>query len=259
MRGLQRKVSLSNLLFPLRLLVSVIQCLLYFLSFRPLIIIGTGGYVSGPALIAGLIMKIPTIIQEQNSYPGLVNRWLGKHVDQVHITYEDSRKYFRQQAQVFTSGNPVRIGKADVSKSEARTLFNLKPDCITILLFGGSQGAHALNRVLLDSLEKLLAIGDLQILWATGERDNALVKENVQDHEDRISVHAFISDMMLAYRAADLAICRSGASTLSELTITAVPAILVPYPHSTAGHQEANARSMEQHKAAIVVREDEMR
>jgi UDP-N-acetylglucosamine--N-acetylmuramyl-(pentapeptide) pyrophosphoryl-undecaprenol N-acetylglucosamine transferase len=258
MRGLLRKLSLANILFPVRLTVSLIQCLWYFLMFRPMLVIGTGGYVSGPALLAGLILRLPTVIQEQNSYPGLVNRWLGKHVDQVHITYEDSRKYFRQQANVFASGNPVRMQKSGIENKDALAAFNLQPGCVTMLVFGGSQGAGAINNNLLAIYRKLMTIADLQVIWITGERDKDLVEQKTEPYRQRTSVHAFVSEMMLAYRAADIALCRSGATTLSELAITGVPALLVPFPYSTEGHQEANAHSVARQNAAVVLPEKEI-
>jgi UDP-N-acetylglucosamine--N-acetylmuramyl-(pentapeptide) pyrophosphoryl-undecaprenol N-acetylglucosamine transferase len=258
MRGLLRKASPTNLLFPLRLLDSIVQCCGYFMVFRPKAIIGTGGYVSGPALLAGLVMGKTTIIQEQNSYPGLVNRWLGKYVDQVHLTYEDSRNYFGKQTNVFVSGNPVRVEEKQVTREDARAAFGLAPAHTTLLAFGGSQGAHNLNLRLLDSLEKLLDKPDLQILWATGKMDYAHIQARTERWRNRVSVYSFITDMMLAYRAADVALCRSGASTLSELAVAGVPAILVPFPYATAQHQEANARSVVKADAALMLLEQDL-
>ncbi|MFQ6115976.1 MAG: glycosyltransferase, partial [bacterium] len=156
LRGLQRKMNIGNLLLPLRLLVSLIQCTFLIVTFRPNLVLGTGGYVSGPALMMGIALGVPTIIQEQNSFPGLVNRLLGKWVNQVHVTYEASLPYFKKQPNVFVSGNPVRGSFTKVERKKALNKFNLKKDKSTLFIFGGSQGAHAINMQVLNCLERLM-------------------------------------------------------------------------------------------------------
>ncbi|MFQ5824424.1 MAG: undecaprenyldiphospho-muramoylpentapeptide beta-N-acetylglucosaminyltransferase [bacterium] len=258
MRGFRRKMSLSNLLFPLRLNVSLFQCAILILTFRPNVIIGTGGYVSGPALMMGIAFGVPTVIQEQNSFPGLVNRILGKWVKQVHVTFEESRHYFEKQPNIFVSGNPVRGNLNMVERDTALNKFNLQKNKSTLFIFGGSQGAHAINMQVLKGLERLTAYPDLQILWATGASDIQVVSSKCQRFKDRICVHPYIEDMASAYAASDIVLCRSGASTLSEITICGLASILVPYPYSTSGHQEYNARTMEKANAAIVILEDSL-
>ncbi|MFQ5639533.1 MAG: undecaprenyldiphospho-muramoylpentapeptide beta-N-acetylglucosaminyltransferase [bacterium] len=257
-RGLQRKLTLANILFPLRLFVSVIQSGYFFSKFKPQAVIGTGGYVSGPALLAALILRIPTIIQEQNSYPGLVNRTLGKWVDQIHVTYEDSLNYFKKYKKAFISGNPIRGELGNRNKISALQTFRLQKNKITLFIFGGSQGAHAINSVVLNCLEKALAIGELQILWATGNRDYERINRTCQNYEHRVSVHPFIYDMPSAYAVADFVVCRAGASTLSEITACGLPSILIPYPYATAGHQDFNAKSLEKAGAAWTVYEENL-
>ena len=254
-RGMQRKLSLSNLIFPLRLLVSLFQCAFLVLSFKPNAVIGTGGYVSGPALMMGIAFGIPTIIQEQNSYPGLVNRFLGNWVKQVHVSFEDSIKYFKKQKNIFVSGNPVRGEFNKIDKANALSKFNLDSKKITLLIFGGSQGAHAINKTILAVLDRLMALPNLQLLWATGPNDFEKVKSI---KTGAVSVHPYIEDMASAYRAADFVFCRSGASTLSEIAICGLPCILVPYPYSAAGHQVFNARAIEKAGSAIVILESEL-
>lgn len=255
MRGLHRKLSVANLLFPVRLLVSIAQCALIFTIFRPNVIIGTGGYVSGPALMAGLLFGVPTIIQEQNSYPGLVNRLLGRRVKQVHVTFDDSLPYFRGQKDIHLSGNPVRGAFATVQKQAGLKKFGLRENRTTLFVFGGSQGAQAINSAVLENLERLLAHEDLQVLWATGESDFEHIKTRCEMLGDRVRVLPFIDDMASAYAAADLVLCRAGASTLSEIAVCGLPAILIPYPFAAAGHQEFNARSIEKAGAAAVLLE----
>ena len=254
MRGLQRKLSLANLIFPLRLLVSLVQCAFLILTFKPDVVIGTGGYVSGPALMMAITFRIPTVIQEQNSYPGLVNRLLGKWVSQVHVMFEESIPYFKGQPEIFVSGNPVRGDFNQVNKKTALKKFNLQEDKLTLFVFGGSQGAHAINQAVLNGIEKLKALPDLQILWATGPHDSKIVAEKC-GADKRISNHEFIEDMASAYATADLVLCRSGATTLAEIAICGLPAILVPYPYSAGGHQEFNAKARETAGAAIMILE----
>lgn len=255
LRGLQRKMNIGNLLLPLRLLVSLIQCTFLIVTFRPNLVLGTGGYVSGPALMMGIALGVPTIIQEQNSFPGLVNRLLGKWVNQVHVTYEASLPYFKKQPNVFVSGNPVRGSFTKVERKKALNKFNLKKDKSTLFIFGGSQGAHAINMQVLNCLERLMGHPGLQILWATGPRDLNLVASKCQRFKERISIHPYIDDMASAYAASDMVLCRSGASTLSEVTICGLPSILIPFPYATSGHQEYNARTLEKAGAATVILE----
>ncbi len=257
MRGLQRNLSLANLIFPLRLLVSLAQCAFLILTFKPDVIIGTGGYVSGPALMIGITLRIPTVIQEQNSYPGLVNRLLGKWVTQVHVMFEESIPHLKGQSNIFVSGNPVRGDFNQVDKKAALTKFNLQQDKLTLFVFGGSQGAHAINQAVLNSIEKLKELPNFQILWATGTHDSKTVSENY-DKDKVISIYEFIDDMASAYAATDFVLCRSGATTLAEIAICGLPAILVPYPYSAAGHQEFNAKARETAGAAIMILEESL-
>ncbi len=254
MRGLQRKLSLANLIFPLRLLVSLVQSAFLILSFKPDVVIGTGGYVSGPALMMGIAFRIPTVIQEQNSFPGLVNRLLGKWVSQVHVMFEESIPYFKGQSDIFVSGNPVRGDFNQMNRKVALKTFNLQEDKLTLFVFGGSQGAHAINQAILNNIGKLKELPDLQILWATGRYDSKIIAEKC-GADKRISNHEFIEDMASAYAAADFVLCRSGATTLAEIAICGLPAILVPYPYSAGGHQEFNAKAREKASAAIMILE----
>lgn len=258
MRGLQRKMSMNNLLFPLRLMVSLLQSAITIITLRPKIIIGTGGYASGPALIMGIALGYPTVIQEQNSFPGLVNRLLGKWVNQVHITYAESQRYFKKQPNTFVSGNPVRTNLKKINKKTALKKFKLDVGQTTLLIFGGSQGAHAINHQVLLSLERLMARVDLQILWASGARDMEEVNSKCQSYADRICVCEYIEDMAAAYSAVDFVLCRSGASTLSEIALNGLPSILVPFPYSAGKHQEFNAKTMEKEGAAIVILENDL-
>lgn len=258
MRGLRRKLTPGNLLFPVRLLVSIGQSLWIMRRTRPHLVVGTGGYVSGPALIAARLLRVPAAIQEQNSYPGLVNRLLGKWVDQVHLTYESSKAYFKNPENLYVSGNPVRVQPGAVGQAAARRAFDLDESGFTLLVFGGSQGAHALNDVLVAALQDLLRAPHLQILWATGTADFRGLQTRIKEFSQRVHVRPYIEDMPAAYAAADLVLCRAGASTLAEITACGLPAILVPYPHAAANHQTFNARVLEAEGAARVILERDL-
>ena len=257
-RGLLRKVTLENLLFPFRLLWSVIRSMLFFRRFRPQLVIGTGGYVSGPALIAAQLMRIPTVIQEQNSYPGLVNRWLGKHATAVFLAFESARRYFPKSNRVFVEGNPVRGLSRDVNRDEAYRRFGLKPDVKTVLIFGGSQGARKLNEIVGRMLSDTDFVKNKQILWITGPKWFEAWRHYHQTQHGRIRVLDYCHNMHEAYAVADLAVCRAGALTIAELTIWGIPAIYVPFPFATADHQTQNARAVADAGGGLVLPESEL-
>ncbi len=251
-RGLSRSFSPSNLLVPLRLLKSLVQSVRLLQRLQPKAVIGTGGYVSGPVLASAVLLRLPTVIQEQNSLPGVTTRLLARVVDRVHISFEESSRYLRSGS-LRLSGNPVRRPLNDKSPQEARRVFDLAPDRPTLLLFGGSQGARALNDALLGALPKLMAESELQVLWSAGAIDYERIHRSAAAFGERVRVLPFIDDMVSAYRAADLAVTRSGALTLAELALWGLPSILVPYPYAAAGHQEHNARAFADRGAAVMI------
>jgi len=197
-------------------------------------------------------------VQEQNSYPGVTTRMLAKWVDQVHLSFQDSVRFFKKREKLIVSGNPVRDLSPTVSKQEAIRQFNLRPDKPTMLVFGGSQGALAVNRAVIDCLDELFDTTDLQIIWSTGKTGLTDVQKTAQMHASRIWVSDYISDMAIAYAASDFAVCRAGALTLAEITLCGLPAILIPLRHAAANHQVMNAIALEKRGAAIVVREEEL-
>jgi UDP-N-acetylglucosamine--N-acetylmuramyl-(pentapeptide) pyrophosphoryl-undecaprenol N-acetylglucosamine transferase len=257
MRGLQRKLSLANLLFPLRLVVSTMQCVRLLGKFKPHVVIGTGGYVSGPALMAARLGNVPHIVQEQNSFPGLATRSAGKQADAVFLTFEESRKFFPKTANVKVVGNPVRGSLQKGARDEAMKKWNLRREAMTLLVFGGSQGARGINQIILEILPKLRENQPLQILWATGPASFEAIQEKCKD-DPTVRVLPYIENMSLAYAAADLVICRSGATTLAELALCGLPSILIPFPFATADHQAFNARSVQRAGAAIMILEKEL-
>lgn len=252
-RGVRRSFALSNLLVPFVLIGSMIQSAALMLKLKPAAVVGTGGYVSGPVLFAATILRFPTLIQEQNSFPGVTTRLLSRWVDRIHISYEASRRYFRRAEKLFLSGNPVRLFAAGKSVAESRRMFQLSPDRDTVLVFGGSQGAEMLNRTLAASLPRIMEKSSLQLLWSTGEKSLPAVTQAVAPFAERVRVFPFIEDMENAYHAATFCLTRAGALTCAEIAVCGLPAILIPYPFAAANHQEMNALAIEQNGGAQVI------
>lgn len=254
--GFHRGLKLRNLLFPIKVLVSMVQAYKIIKQFKPSVVVGTGGYVSGPMLRMATMMNVPTLIQEQNSYPGVTTRMLAQKVNEVHLTFESSRKYIPRTEQVFVSGNPVREGLGSVQKNEALTYFGFdgQEQKRTILVFGGSLGAHTINNAVEQHLDELLR-QNIRLIWQTGKED---IEHTQKYSSSNVWVSAFIDRMDYAYAASDLVICRAGATTIAELTMLGKPAILVPYPRAAANHQVENARSVVQSGAAEMVYDNDV-
>ncbi len=216
-------------------------------------VIGVGGYASGPAVMAAYFMGVPTAIAEQNAVPGMTNKILGKFVDKIFLTYTDTTKTF-SPAKVIVSGNPVRAAFKGV-----RNLPKKKNNRRLLLIFGGSQGAAAINKNVVEMLPLLQNMKDkLHVLHQTGARE----MESVRAEYDRFGISAdvtdFIMDMADAYRQADLIICRAGATSLAEITAAGKAPILIPFPYAIYDHQTKNARVLADAGAAILINEKEL-
>lgn len=255
--GLHRKRIFGNLLFPFKMIVSLVQAIWLIASFCPDLVLGTGGYVSWPVLTAGILLKKSTAIQEQNQKPGLVTRFLASRVNRVFLSYESSLRHFKKCGHCVVSGNPVRGDLRLGSKTDALLFFNLDKGKKTLFIFGGSQGALGLNRALLKSLPVLMEDQSLQILWSSGPRWEEEVIRKTEFWRSRIHVHPYIQRMDLAYAAADLVVCRSGATTIAELTSLGIPALLIPFPGAAYRHQEGNARVLSEQGGAEMILEHE--
>ena len=257
--GLRRSLSPGNLLVPLKAVVSVIQAWKHLRELKPRAVVGTGGYVSGPALLAASMMGIPTLIHEQNSVPGETTKFLAKRADEVHVSFGETLKLLPASARAFLSGNPTRGSLANADRAGALEFFGMDPrDTRKVLLVsGGSLGARSVNSAVLDNLGPIAALG-LRVIWQTGQADAERVAAAVKGRPaGEIWTGAFIDRMDLAYGAADLALCRAGATTIAELTRLGKPAALVPYPLAAADHQTLNARAMERAGAAVVIADGE--
>lgn len=222
-------------------------------EFRPGIVIGVGGYASGPAVLAAYFVGLPTAIAEQNAAPGITNRILGKFVDKIFVTYAATADSF-PASKVLVSGNPVRAAFTSVrSRQQAAKDFQ------QLLIFGGSQGAQAINKSIVEMLPQLQKIkNNIRILHQTGARDVEPVSEAYARYGIRAEVTAFIVDMADAYRQADLIICRAGATSLAEITTAGKAAILIPFPFATNDHQTKNAEAMAEKGAAIMIQEKDL-
>ncbi len=254
--GFRRGFYLSNLLFPLKLIVSLFQSKKILKQVQPHLVIGTGGYVAGPILRQAVKMGIPTAIQEQNSYPGVTTRILASKVDCVFLAYEDSLKYLKSLKKYILTGNPIKEELIIDDLIKARKFFGLKEKLPIILVFGGSQGARNLN-VAIDTILEKKILNDVQIIWQTGRVDFEKYQKKYADFKDlTLCILPFIDQMNFAYSISYFAVTRAGAMTISELAAAKLPAILVPYPFAAADHQKKNAQSIATAGGAVMIEDN---
>ncbi len=255
--GLNRKSIAANLKFPVKLIRSVANCRKILKDFRPEVVIGTGGFASGPLLYVAQMMGIPTVIQEQNSYAGITNKRLGAKAKAICVAYEGMDAFF-PKGSIHLTGNPVRptIVNSDIDQDTARKNLKLKSDKPTLLVLGGSLGARRINEAV-EQLLPWIQQEDYQVLWQCGKLYYDKLNTRLGD-EPNVHINAFISDMNEAYAAADVIISRAGAGTISELAIVGKPTILIPSPNVAEDHQTKNALSLSEKKAALLIRESEI-
>ena len=254
-KGFSRKFNIENLLFPVKLGVSLLQSLLINMSFRPKVAVGSGGYVSGPAIWGSSVMGAKIILLEQNSYPGVTTRLLEKRADEIHVSYTDSVKYLRFKDKIKVTGNPVREDLNKIDREAALRHFNLKSEKRTLLILGGSLGAASINKAVDESLSIFLK-NELQIIWQTGSIYYEKYK-NLQ--RDGVVISPFIENMDLAFSAADLVIARAGATTIAELLVLGIPSVLVPSPNVAENHQYFNAKSLADENAVLLIEDKDVK
>lgn len=258
-KGFDRAHKLRNFDVILKLWKSLRMARKIIREFRPQVAVGVGGYASGATLYECSKMNIPCLIQEQNSYAGLTNKLLAKRASKICVAYDGMERFFPAEKIIMT-GNPVRqnILNTPLSKEEARKTFGLNPDKKTILLVGGSLGARTINRSVMEHL-KLVAESDVQFIWQTGKYyyQNIIEMLNLESALPNLKVTDFISDMGVAYKAADLVISRAGASSISEFQLIGKPVILVPSPNVAEDHQTKNAMALVDKNAALCVKDSE--
>jgi UDP-N-acetylglucosamine--N-acetylmuramyl-(pentapeptide) pyrophosphoryl-undecaprenol N-acetylglucosamine transferase len=263
--GLQRKLTLQNMLFPFKLMSSLWKSRKIIRKFKPDVVIGTGGFASGPLLQAANSMNIPTVIQEQNSYPGITNKLLSKKANAICVAYENLERFFPKDKIVFT-GNPVRQDLLDVTSKKAEGIahFNLDSTKKTLLILGGSLGARRVNQLIAKELDFLLE-RDIQIIWQCGKlyyeeykKFDTTDQPTTDNRQPTTKVMAFIDRMDLIYAAADIVISRAGASSVSELCLVGKPTVFIPSPNVAEDHQTKNAKAIADKNGAVLLRESEL-
>jgi len=257
-RGIVRSFTLKNLLVPFLVVTSLWQASRLLRRFRPQAVIGTGGYVAWPVGRAAVGAGITLLLQEQNSFPGIVTRRLAARATKVFLGLEEARRYLPSEAKTQVTGNPVRTSILNGNREAAMKKFNLDPHKKTILVLGGSQGARAINRAVLRSLENKSWSDRCQVLWQTGKRGYTEVVAQAGDRATGHTLFPFADDMASVYAVADIAIARAGALTLAELQACRLPAILIPYPYAAGDHQRKNAQSLVARGCARLIDEKEL-
>ncbi len=254
--GFHRGKILKNVLFPFKLVWSLFRSWRILKKFKPDVVVGVGGFASGPTLHIASLMKIPTLIQEQNSFPGFTNKFLSDKVDKICVAYENMDRFFPKE-KIKLTGNPVRevISNLTVSKQEALDHFDLKDGKKTLLAFGGSLGAKSLNLAINNGYALLKDREDIQMIWQVGKLYFDEYKDSDFAKLDHVKVMPFIDRMDLAYVVSDLLMTRAGALTISEICSVGKPVILVPSPNVAEDHQTKNALAITEQNAAILIRD----
>ena len=251
--GFQRNLTIKNLLFPIKLIFSLLRTAGIIIKYKPDVVIGVGGFASGPTLRMADWLGYPIMIQEQNSFPGMTNRILAPKTKRICVAYPGLEKFFSQDKLRLT-GNPVRkdIINLEGKKEEAVSHFNLIADKKTLLIIGGSLGARSINLGVQKYLNEIVGLG-VQVIWQTGKNF-----EQIEDLPEVVKMMTFIERMDLAYAAADFVVSRAGALAVSEIALVKIPSILVPYPHASENHQFKNAEAFVNGKAAVLLEDDKV-
>jgi UDP-N-acetylglucosamine--N-acetylmuramyl-(pentapeptide) pyrophosphoryl-undecaprenol N-acetylglucosamine transferase len=253
--GLQRNLTIKNLMFPLKLASSIIRSRSIIKKFKPDAVIGTGGYASAPLLRVATMRRIPSLIQEQNSHAGITNKWLANKVESICVAYEGMDQFFPSE-KLHLTGNPVRQDLLEIhsKRDEALSFFKLNPSKKTVLILGGSLGAKRINELLEKSIS-LFTKNDVQVIWQCGKIYESMYKDK---GTNLVQVHTFLNRMDLAYAAADIIISRAGALSVSELCLVGKPVIFIPSPNVAEDHQTKNAIAISEKNAALLLKESEL-
>ena len=254
--GLQRQLTLKNAMFPLKLISSLWNAYKIIKKFKPSIVIGTGGFASGPTLFMANKLGIKTVIQEQNSYPGITNKLLSKKADKICVAYDGLERFFPAE-KILKTGNPVRQDLLDIDskREEAIQFFNLNKEQKTLVIIGGSLGARAVNNLIEKHINWLVEKG-IQVIWQTGKLYYEEFKK--YDELEGVKTYAFLNRMDLVYASADFLISRAGASSISELCIVGKPVIFIPSPNVAEDHQTKNALAVVNKNGALLLKESEL-
>jgi UDP-N-acetylglucosamine--N-acetylmuramyl-(pentapeptide) pyrophosphoryl-undecaprenol N-acetylglucosamine transferase len=254
--GIQRELTLKNLMFPIKLISSLWNARKIIKSFKPDVAIGTGGFASGPLLYVAAANKIPSLIQEQNSYPGITNKLLAKKAKKICVAYDGLERFFPKD-KIIKTGNPIRKGLLDIDDKtvEAKNFFDLKHGKYTLLVLGGSLGSKRINQLIEKKLD-FLDSQNIQIIWQCGKLYYSQYK--IYNNMNNVQVYEFLNNMDFAYAAADIVISRAGASSVSELCIVGKPVIFIPSPNVAEDHQTKNAMAIVSKNAALIIKEEEL-
>lgn len=254
--GIQRKLTLKNLMFPFKLISSLWKARKIIKSFKPDVAIGTGGFASGPLLYVAASNKIPSVIQEQNSFPGITNKLLAKKANKICVAYDGLERFF-PNGKMIKTGNPVRQDLLDIDTKtvDAKNHFNLKHGKYTLLVIGGSLGSRRINELIEKELD-FFDTQNVQIIWQCGKLYYQQYK--IYNNTEGIQVYEFLNNMDYAYAAADVVISRAGAISVSELCIVGKPVVFIPSPNVAEDHQTKNAMAVVNNNAALLIKEEDL-
>jgi UDP-N-acetylglucosamine--N-acetylmuramyl-(pentapeptide) pyrophosphoryl-undecaprenol N-acetylglucosamine transferase len=262
-QGLPRKISVETLKVGATSFKALWETKQILKDFKPDLVVGTGGYVSGPVVLTAALFGIPTLLHEQNALPGVTNKILARFVRKVMVTFPESIAYFGIQKKLVLTGLPVRSEIGTVSRLEGARHMRLSPDRLTLLITGGSRGARSINQAMLTLLKHLEDRPEIQVIWATGKATHqetlkALTDAEINWKRENWKVLEYLKDMPEALACTDLFIGRAGAASLAELMVAGKPGVLIPYPFAAENHQEYNARALEKDGAAIVILDSDL-
>ena len=259
-QGIKRKICFENLTAIVIFLISLFQSYNIIKKYKPDIVIGTGGYVSGSVVLMAAILGIPTFVHEQNVIPGITNKFLSRITRATFLSFNQSKEYFSNKAKMIFTGNPIRFKNIKQNTDREYKKFNLDSSKKTILVLGGSKGAASINRAVLQGIDltKDVIKNNWQVLLISGQDDYDNIMKMVGEDHKIFSIEPYLYDIEKAYSLADLVICRAGATTLAEIGAYGLPAILIPYPYATQNHQEVNARIFTREGAAILILEKDL-
>lgn len=255
--GFDRSNIFNNLRLPAKLLRSIRKCMKIIREFKPDAAIGTGGFVCGPVIYVSNILRIPTLIQEGNSYAGKTIKFLSNRSQKVVINFEETGKYLRRKDNLINISHPIRSSLKKEDREKALKQFNLSPENKTIFVFGGSQGARGINYGMEKIIQNLSESG-LNIIWQTGKNDYKRLFEKFAELRENVRIMEFINDMDIAYSASELIICRAGITSIMELAFLQKASILIPLPTSAENHQAMNASSLVVKNSAVLITESEI-
>lgn len=254
--GIQRKLTLKNLAFPFKLVISLLRSRKIIKTFKPNVAIGTGGFASGPLLQVAASKKIPSLIQEQNSYPGITNKLLGKKVDKICVAYDGLERFFPKE-KIVKTGNPIRqdLLEIDNKSIKAKDTFKLNHGKHTLLVLGGSLGSRRINQLIEKELE-FFQTQNVEVIWQCGKL--YFQEYKIYNNQTEVQVHPFLNAMDLAYAASDIIISRAGAGSVSELCVVGKPVIFIPSPNVAEDHQTKNAMAIVEKNAALMIKETDL-